>query len=310
MDQQLRILRFTPSTTEVINLIGSDVGRPVGHIVSNLENYNCLAVDIQEVLDTLIPKELEVRNSKGDWFTLSILPYRTMDNVIEGAVINFVNITRRKQMEEELKKQLTEKEILLREVHHRIKNNLASVESLLSMQMTSVSNKEALSVLQDAAGRVKSMKVLYDRLLIQEGYEESSVKSYIEGLIVSLKNLYFGEVSLEIERRIEDFELPPNKLFPLGIVINELLTNAMKHAFEETGGFEKLILVAVTKTKNHVRLTLEDNGCGLPEDFAADGAGGFGLTLVRMLTEQLGGSYTIENREGAGGSRSIVEFEV
>ena len=178
VDHQLRILRFTPAASEVINLIGSDVGRPVGHIVSNLDNYDRMITDIKEVLEDLIPKEVEVRNTRGDWFTMRILPYRTMDNVIEGAVINFVNITSRKQIEDELKKQLSEKELLLREVHHRIKNNIASVESLLSMQIQSVTNEEALSVLRDAVARVNSMKVLYDKLLIQNDYEESSVKSY------------------------------------------------------------------------------------------------------------------------------------
>ena len=308
VDHQLRILRFTPSASEVINLIGSDVGRPVGHIVSNLENYDRMAADIEEVLDSLIPKELEVRNTKGDWFTLRILPYRTMDNVIEGAVINFVNITFRKQTEDELKKQLSEKELLLREVHHRIKNNIASVESLLSMQIQSVSNKEALSVLRDAVGRITSMKVLYDKLLIQEGYEESSVKSYIEGLVDSLRNLFSDKTRLAIETRIDDFNLSSKTLFPLGIIINELLTNTIKHAFTDKAGGS--VEVLLTKSENRVSLTIQDDGRGLPEGFTMDKATGFGLTLVKMLSEQLGGSWTIENREDTGGTRSMVEFEV
>ena len=117
------------------------MGRPVGHILSNLDNYDRMIADIQEVLASLIPKEVEVRNNGGDWFTMRIQPYRTMDNVIEGAVVNFVNITSRKQMEEDIKKQLSEKELLLREVHHRIKNNIAAVGSLLSLQIQSVSKQ-------------------------------------------------------------------------------------------------------------------------------------------------------------------------
>ncbi|MDZ7794570.1 MAG: PAS domain-containing protein [Spirochaetia bacterium] len=308
VDHQLRILRFTPAASEVINLIGSDVGRPVGHIVSNLENYDRMIADIQEVLESLIPKEVEVRNNGGDWFTMRILPYRTMDNVIEGAVINFVNITSRKQMEDELKKQLSEKELLLREVHHRIKNNIASVGSLLSMQIQSVSNQEALSVLQDAVGRVNSMKVLYDKLLIQNDYEDSSAKSYTEGLIESLRNLYSDETHLTIETRIDEFNLPQKTLFSLGIIINELFTNTMKYAFaDKTGGS---IVVSLTKTENQVTLTIQDNGRGLPEDFAIEESTGFGLTLVRMLIEHLGGSYAIENREESEGARSILEFDV
>jgi two-component system, chemotaxis family, CheB/CheR fusion protein len=100
VDHQLRILRFTPAATRLINLILSDVGRPVGHIVSNLKNYDRLSQDVQAVLDTLVPKEEQVRTAEGKWYTLRILPYRTLDNVIEGAVITFVDITEYKQTQE------------------------------------------------------------------------------------------------------------------------------------------------------------------------------------------------------------------
>jgi two-component system CheB/CheR fusion protein len=93
VDHQLRILRFTPATTRIINLIPSDVGRPVGHLVSNLVGYDRLVADTQTVLDTLISKELEVRTTEGKSYTLRIQPYRTIDNVIEGAVVTFVDIT-------------------------------------------------------------------------------------------------------------------------------------------------------------------------------------------------------------------------
>ena len=93
VDHQLRILRFTPATTRIINLIQSDVGRPVGHLVSNLVGYDRLVADTQTVLDTLVSKELEVRTTEGKSYTLRIQPYRTIDNVIEGAVVTFVDIT-------------------------------------------------------------------------------------------------------------------------------------------------------------------------------------------------------------------------
>ena len=93
VDSQLRILRFTPAATKVVNLIPTDVGRPVGHIVSNLAGYDRLVEDAQVVLDTLAPKDVEVRSKEGVWFQLRIRPYRTLENVIEGAVITFVEIT-------------------------------------------------------------------------------------------------------------------------------------------------------------------------------------------------------------------------
>ena len=104
VDHQLRILRFTPAITRIINLIASDVGRPVNHILSNLVGYNKLAADIKEVLDNLIPKEVEVQvEGSGAWYTMRILPYRTLENVIEGAVITFVEITERKKTQQALR---------------------------------------------------------------------------------------------------------------------------------------------------------------------------------------------------------------
>ena len=104
VDFDLRLLRFTSAATRIINLIPSDVGRPVSHIVSNLVGYDSLAADAKAVLDTLIPKEIEVQNVDGRWFMLRILPYRTTDHVIEGAVITFVDVTEMVATREALRK--------------------------------------------------------------------------------------------------------------------------------------------------------------------------------------------------------------
>jgi two-component system CheB/CheR fusion protein len=102
VDHKLRILRFTPAITTIINLISVDIGRFIGHIVSNMLNYNNLVKDIKSVLDTLAPKEIEVQTKKGDWYLMRIQPYRTIENVIEGAVISFVDITEIVKMRQEL----------------------------------------------------------------------------------------------------------------------------------------------------------------------------------------------------------------
>lgn len=103
VNHQLRILRFTPTVTQIINLIPTDVGRPVGHIVSNLLGYDRLVEDIKEVLNSLIPKDIEVQIKEGSWYLMRIRPYRTLENVIKGAVITFTDITEMKQAREILK---------------------------------------------------------------------------------------------------------------------------------------------------------------------------------------------------------------
>ncbi len=122
VDHQLRILRFTPTITRIINLIPSDAGRPVGHIVSNLVDYDGLVADAQTVLETLVPKEVEVQTQAGAWYTMRILPYRTLDNVIEGVVITFADISGIKKMQETLRKanELLRLAVVVRDAHDAI----------------------------------------------------------------------------------------------------------------------------------------------------------------------------------------------
>jgi two-component system CheB/CheR fusion protein len=122
VDHQLHILRFTPEARVIINLILSDVGRPVGHIVSRLVGYDRLVEDVQAVLDTLVPKAVDVQSTEGKWYTMRIQPYRTLDNVIEGAVITFVDITEIVRTREILRKdnELLRLAVVVRDAHDAI----------------------------------------------------------------------------------------------------------------------------------------------------------------------------------------------
>ena len=122
VDHQLRILRFTPAASAIINLIPGDVGRPVSHIVSNLVAYDSLAADVQEVLNSLTPKAVDVQTTNRKWHAMRILPYRTLDNVIEGAVISFIDITETVQTREALQKanELLRLAVVVRDAHDAI----------------------------------------------------------------------------------------------------------------------------------------------------------------------------------------------
>jgi two-component system CheB/CheR fusion protein len=122
VDHQLRILRFTPEARAIINLIPGDEGRPVAHIVSNLVGYDRLVADVQVVLDSLIPQEVDVQTTAGKWYTMRILPYRTLDNVIEGAVITFVDITEMVRTREALQKanEVLRLAVVVRDAHDAI----------------------------------------------------------------------------------------------------------------------------------------------------------------------------------------------
>jgi two-component sensor histidine kinase len=202
-----------------------------------------------------------------------------------------------------IKSLLSEKEALLTEVHHRIKNNISSVQSLLNMQMQSVKNPEAITVLKNTIGQVKNMRLLYENLLISKDYQELSSKEYLEKLIDSIIGLYADKKKIKVIKRIEDFHMGSSSLFLLGIIINELLTNSMKYAFEDDQ--QGKIEVSLTCDGGKVTLQVRDNGKGLPASFDMKKTTGFGITLVDMLSKQLKGNYKIETENG---TKNIIEF--
>ena len=221
-----------------------------------------------------------------------------------------VQVRVKSQMEQQqskkiIRQHLKDKEILLREVHHRIKNNITTIWSLLKMQARSTVNPEALAVLREAISRVHSMSVLYDKLLNTKDYRDIPVEDYFEDLIASIVGLFPDDVAITLNKEIADFNLDTKKLYPLGLIVNELLTNCIKYGFR--GRASGTIDLAITKREQEIVLTVRDDGNGLPEHFDRNKAAGLGLVLVQGLAEQLGGTFTISSDHGV---KSVVTFDI
>ena len=288
LDRHLRAMRFTPAAKE----IGYD---RMAEIVE----------DARSVLDTLHSKQLDIQASDGRWYRMHVDPYGTLEDAHEGVVVSFIDIAEHRRVEQEVARQLAEKEMLLKEVHHRVRNNTSSIVGLLSIQAQSIADSEARNVLQGAIGRVESMNVLYDKLLVSEQYGESSVKDYLEDLADRIVFLYPAGESITLEKRVSDFDVKSDVLFLVGLITNELLTNVMKYAF--AGRARGLITLSLERSGDRVTLTVQDDGVGLPPGFDADSTEGFGLSLVRMLSDQLGGNFCISTHNG---TRSVLEFDL
>jgi PAS domain S-box-containing protein len=215
------------------------------------------------------------------------------------------DITSRKIAEEEINKLLKEKEILLKEVHHRIKNNMNTIKGLITLQIGNLNNPSLVTLLEDIENRVQSMIILYDKLYCSENYRELSVKDYIETLTEEIICNFPNRSIINLEKNIEDFILNVAFLAPLGIIINELLTNIMKHAF--SGQDSGVITISLSLKGNTANLVINDNGKGLPEDVKLNGDTGFGLNLVAMLMEQIGGNMKIERDNG---TTFILQFNI
>ena len=251
---------------------------------------------------TVISEEFLPKENK--YVEVHTIPFH--DENGEWLAVEFnIDITERKQAEVEIKKQLSEKETLLKEVHHRIKNNISSIEGLLLMQATSTENTEVQSALQESVSRIQSTRVLYEKLLISKDYQDVPIKNYIDSLIDSMVAVFPESKYISIERDIKDFTVNSKKAIPIGIIINELMTNIFKYAFKE---MEKgHILIEINKTENKVTLTIKDNGLGIDARVEKNQSPGFGLTIVKMLAEQLNGTFSMENDNG---TRSVLKFAI
>jgi len=214
------------------------------------------------------------------------------------------DISERKNAEIKINTLFSEKELLLKEVHHRIKNNMNTITSLLNLQADSSNETSIKDALNDAGSRVKSMQLLYEKLYQSVDFTELSVLDYFTSLIDEITSNFSQFKSITIVKEIDNFILNVRQLQPLGIIINELLTNIMKYAFE--GRTEGKIIFSTTIQENLVTLTLADNGNGMPESVSFEHSTGFGLVLVNSLTEQLGGTIRIERGQG---TKIVLEFE-
>ncbi len=202
----------------------------------------------------------------------------------------------RKNAVDSLSLQLHEKVVLLKEVHHRIKNNISAIETTLKMQMSSTKNQEVIAALQDAVCRVESMKLIYEKLLLSDEYQDIPTGRYFEDIILAVVSIYPDKNNISIDKEIEDILLDVKVLFPLGIIVNELLTNIMKYAFINQN--QGMITIKFFKKNHQLNLILHDNGQGLPEGFELEKSRGFGLMLINMLTRQLNGTLKMENLQG------------
>lgn len=207
-----------------------------------------------------------------------------------------VDISERKEAEIKLKSLLEEKELLLKEVHHRIKNNMSTIISLLSIQAAALHNKSAISALQDAQTRIKSMLLIYEKLFSTQNYLEINVSAYISELINQVAGSYSYRDKITVSKDIDELVWDPKKAFPLGIIVNELITNAYKHAFP--GDMNGKILISLKqRADDNMQLVISDNGIGLPEKRKEDNHS-FGLNLISALVEQINGELEIKSDKG------------
>ena len=250
---------------------------------------------------------IKVRRSDGELRTL----YSTYIPIDEENLM-FVgeDITRRVIAEEELRQSLREKDVLLREVHHRVKNNMQVISSLLMLQGERIRETEYFSVFQESINRIHSMALIHEMLYQTRNFSRINVHDYFMNISSNIRSMYMQVApAVEINIDIQDLTLEIDFAIPCGLIVNELISNALKYAFGESGTGTINISMKETEPDSFV-LTVTDDGAGIPDDYDWRETSSLGLRIVRLLSErQLHGSIEKLESEGTGFVISFEKFE-
>jgi PAS domain S-box-containing protein len=276
----------------------------------------CEDCPVVKVLQTGKMEETELPDKRGHVWLSIVSPVFSEEGTVTGAIEAALDITERKRTEEELikyrnhlediveertvelKKLLEEKEIFLKEIHHRVKNNLQIISSLLYLQSISINNETVLNILRESQSRIKAIGLVHEKLYQSENFAGIDFKKYIYALsyyLFSTYNINTDIIRLNIEA--DKIDLTIDKAIPCGLIINELLTNALKYAFPD--GRKGEVFIKTYKEKdNSFTLYFRDNGTGLPEDINIEKLSSLGLKLVVNLIKQIDGELEIAREAG------------
>jgi two-component sensor histidine kinase/AmiR/NasT family two-component response regulator len=241
----------------------------------------------------------EIHLKNGSVYESYTSPILSADREHLGRMWLYHDITSLKDAEKNALRLVKEKEILLQEVNHRIKNNIASIESMLEMQIVELGETCAAGALQDAAGRMKSMRLIYEKLLASENYQTMSVALYLNELLEAVVGIFSKDKDIVLDVYIDDFQMNIKDLFPLGLILNELVTNSMKYAFKK--GQAGSLRISLKQQNGMAEFIVHDSGSGLKAEIIKEqskSSSGFGILLVTMLAEQLSGTFSQKNAEG------------
>lgn len=250
---------------------------------------------LEQVKKDASPNPIEL-NRGSEWYLLTAKYLNsTTDNTI---VLIIRDISLQKQREEDLKNKIIEREMMIKEVYHRVKNNLAMVSSIISLQIGESENEEALNALNDLKSRIDSISMVHSKLFRGKDLNNIRLGEYITDLVDNLlDSLVSDGRTVAADISVPEVDIDFDKAVPLGIIFTELTTNALKYAFgsHETG----MITIAYSEKGDDIEIVFADNGIGLPADFSVNEAESLGFILIMSLVMQLDGTISVENKNGA-----------
>jgi PAS domain S-box-containing protein len=296
MDNDLTITHWNKASEYLTGVTARDaIGRPLTEVFPELLGSRADEI-LARVIQSRGPQSFLTEYSLGG--AKAVVEVRTYPTR-RGLSVFLEDITTRTHAEQQLKASLHEKEALLKEIHHRVKNNLQIISSLLSLQSDHITPENAGEALRDSQNRVRSMAIIHEQLYSSGDLAKIDFSQYIKDLTAQLFRTYSVQArSIELQLDVDPVILEIDRAIPCGMIINELLTNCLKHGFKGRAQGE----IAVTLHPEEgglIRFSVSDDGVGIAPDVDIMNSPSLGMKLVRTLTDQLRGQITVNRVKGA-----------
>lgn len=259
--------------------------------------------------------------ANGDILDIEGIPSPTLFDGKASFQLSFLDISDKKKMEaavekvaatekfnKVLQKELAEKEVLLKEVHHRVKNNMQVISSILSLQKSHHDDEKIKEILSESQSRIRSMALIHEKLYANKDFANIPFDSYLRDLVNNIVQTYeLKKGPVEINFDLQELFLNLDAAIPCGLIVNELVVNALKYAFNSSKG--GILSVQLKEHNTQVEISVKDNGPGMDENKWTDSPETLGLQLVQTLCEQLEGEISMKNDNGASFSFKFYRFE-
>lgn len=302
-DKKMNIVSWNKGAEKIF---GYKVDEIVGKLITKIVPYEYGNENFSHDEITILEKPLEMLGLRkdGNRFPIEILINSwNMDG--ETFYTSFIrDITRRKIVEGKIKSSLNEKEVLLKEIHHRVKNNMQIISSLISLQTDYADNEDTIKMFQDSKNRIRSMALIHEKLYQSDDISLIDFSDYIESLAGRLLEVYGVGRRITLKVNAEDIFLSIDSAIPCGLIINELVSNSIKHAFPEDEYGE--VTIDMTGNNKKYVLTVADNGVGFPDDIDYRDTESLGLQIVQTLISQLRGEIDLVAN---GGTKFEIIFD-
>jgi two-component sensor histidine kinase len=225
-----------------------------------------------------------------------------------SGIIIFALYKKQKKKNTIIQKQSADLEVLMKEIHHRVKNNLQVVSSLLDLQSHTITDSQASAAVKEGKNRVQSMALIHQNLYSEGNIKGIMVKEYISNLVQSLSHSYnISNDKVKVNINIDDLNLDVDTMIPLGLVLNELVSNSFKYAFKETS--TGILNILLEEKNEKLYLKVSDNGAGFPADMDIKSAKSFGLKMIKAFAQKLKATLDIYNNDGAVVEMQISKFK-